>query len=187
MRSIRRSKRVNLDTRNLDLRFGLVIVDEPILGESGEMKRIFLGFLIASLTAGLSMGFPPAFADSSVTKLSVVANGANETPNKGSTTGSASGVFVIDTVKSTICFLKMKSKGLSHVIGAHIHLGATGIDGSIFVSYDIAKFNQKGTTCLKADHLVLLDIAKYPTDYYFNVHTNDFPGGAVRGQLKKVS
>jgi hypothetical protein len=27
------------------------------------------------------------------------------------------------------------------------------------------------------------EIQSHPRDFYVNVHTNDFPGGAVRGQL----
>ncbi|MBI3430232.1 MAG: CHRD domain-containing protein [Actinobacteria bacterium] len=148
------------------------------------MKKLIFIVLTVALTLGAS---PIAQAGTSISKLTVVANGANESPNTGSKTGSASGTFTLDATKRTFCFSNMKTKGLTKVVGAHVHLGASGIDGSIFVSFDFSKFNKSGRTCLKVDRLVLLDIAKYPTDYYFNVHTKTFPGGAVRGQLKKIS
>lgn len=148
------------------------------------MRRIWLPFLFAIATLGIA---PVASAAPAVTKLIVSANGANERPNQGAKSGSASGTFTLNTTKSTICFLNMKKRGLSKITGAHIHLGASGIDGSIFASFDVSRFNKSGSVCLKVDRLVLLDIVKYPADYYFNVHTKDFPAGAVRGQLKKSS
>jgi hypothetical protein len=146
------------------------------------MKKIILAIVVIVLTIGVA---PAAQASTSITKLVVFANGANETPNKGIATGSASGAFALNTTKDTICFSNMKTKGLANVFGAHIHLGAWRIDGSIFITFDFTKFNKSVQTCTKVSHTVLVDIAKHPADYYFNVHTKDFPGGAVRGQLKK--
>lgn len=148
------------------------------------MRRTCVLFLITVLTLGIA---PIASASPAVTKLVVSANGANESPNQGDKRGKASGTFVLNTTKNTICFSNMKVKGLSKVTGAHIHLGASGIDGSIFASFNVSRFNKSGSVCLKVDHLVLIDMAKYPSDYYFNVHTQKFPLGAVRGQLKNSS
>lgn len=146
------------------------------------MKRIILIVVASLLAAGIS---PFAQASTSTSKLIVSANGANERPNSGAKTGSSTGTFTLDTAKNTICFSSMRTKGLEGVIGAHIHLGASSIEGSIFVSFDIAKFNHSGQVCSDAKHSVLVDIAAHPADYYFNVHTKDYPRGAVRGQLKK--
>ena len=79
----------------------------------------------------------------------------------------------------------MKTKGLTNVVGAHIHLGAWGTEGSIFVTFDVTKFNKARQSCSAVKHTVLVDIARHPRDYYFNVHTRDIPSGAVRGQLRK--
>jgi hypothetical protein len=148
------------------------------------MKKIILTLIAVVLAIGVS---PLAQASTSITKLVVSAKGVDEKPNNGAIHGSASGTFTLNTTKNAICFTNMKTKGLANVIAAHIHLGATGIDGSVFVTVVISNFNRVGQTCMKVAHRVLVDIANHPTDYYFNVHTKDFPGGAVRGQLKKSS
>ena len=146
------------------------------------MKRIAICLVAPVLAFGFQ---PPAQASTSITKLVVSAVGVNEKPNNGAIPGSASGTFTLNLSKNTMCFSNMRTKGLTNVIGAHIHLGATGIDGSIFITFAISNFNKVRQTCLKVTHSVLVDIAKHPNDYYFNVHTKLFPGGAVRGQLKK--
>ena len=148
------------------------------------MKRFILIVSVVALTFG---AVPIAQAGTPITKLTVVANGANERPNLGSKTGTAAGSFIINIVKNTFCYSNVRTRGLNNIIGTHVHLGASGIDGSIFIWIDISKLNKPGLSCVKVGHLVLLDIAKYPSDYYFNVHTKTFPGGAVRGQLKKIS
>ncbi len=148
------------------------------------MKKLLL---IVSAVAMIFGASPIAQAGTPITKLTVAANGANERPNLGSKTGTSAGSFTVNTVKNTFCYSNVRTRGLNNIIGAHVHLGASGIDGSIFVWIDIKKINKPGLACVKVGHLVLLDIAKYPSDYYFNVHTKTFPGGAVRGQLKKFS
>lgn len=147
------------------------------------MKKVRLALIATLLAVG---AWSPAQASTSITKLVVSATGANEAPNIGAKTGSASGTFILNTYKNTLCFANMKTRGLVDVIGAHIHLGAWGFEGSIFASFDISNFNRAKNTCVKLAHRTIVDIAKHPADYYFNVHTKVFPNGAVRGQLKKI-
>ena len=39
--------------------------------------------------------------------------------------------------------------------------------------------------CATASADVVKDILQNPGNYYVNVHTSDFPAGAIRGQLSK--
>ena len=148
------------------------------------MKRLILIVSVVALTFGAT---PIARAETPITKLAVSANGENERPTLGSKTGTSTGSFTVDTVKNTVCYSNVRTRGLTNIIGVHVHLGASGIDGSIFIWIAVNQLNKLEPTCVKVGHLVLLDIAKYPSDYYFNVHTKTFPGGAVRGQLKRIS
>jgi hypothetical protein len=33
---------------------------------------------------------------------------------------------------------------------------------------------------------LLADIRQHPSAYYVNIHTAEFPGGAIRGQLRRL-
>jgi hypothetical protein len=41
------------------------------------------------------------------------------------------------------------------------------------------------TGCVNADRSVLRDLSRNPADYYAIVYTDQFPGGALRGQFSK--
>jgi len=70
----------------------------------------------------------------------------------------------------------------------HIHKGPAGGAGGIVVPFfEPSNVNLNGCTSTKqpVDRRLLMDIIQHPQDYYVNVHNADFPGGAIRGQLKK--
>ena len=100
----------------------------------------------------------------------------------GASTGTADGRFVIDLKKNTFCYT-VTSKGFVGLVAAHIHTGAAGMDGGVAVPLDTAQFNKKIPTCVKGSPALLGMIATSPANYYFNLHTKQYPNGAARGQL----
>jgi len=73
---------------------------------------------------------------------------------------------------------------------AHIHEGAADVAGDIVVTLK-PPVEIAGTGiglargCVRDQPKPLLRAIKNsPAEYYVNVHTEDFPGGAVRGQLE---
>jgi hypothetical protein len=75
--------------------------------------------------------------------------------------------------------------GIGTPIAAHIHKGKRGKNGPIVIPLTAPSTGDPGASsgCVDADASLLADIRKHPRRYYANVHTTDFPGGAVRGQL----
>ncbi len=149
------------------------------------MSRLSTFSRTAAAAAVITMAFastPAIAARSYPVKLKAVATGANVLAGKGSPTGSGSAAFIIDVSKGTICY-SIKSKALAAINGVHIHAGAAGVDGPVVVALNAKQFNKPGNTCVKAASAVLGDITTNPGKYYFNIHTNKFPAGAVRGQL----
>jgi hypothetical protein len=75
------------------------------------------------------------------------------------------------------------TSGLASISDAHIHLGATGVNGDVIVPF--AALNATtwvappGATMPAANYLDFLN-----GNTYFNVHTPSFPSGEIRGQLQ---
>ena len=84
-----------------------------------------------------------------------------------------------------VCY-QLAAKNLPRAIAAHIHKGKAGVSGNVVVPLKMpnAAGNAKG--CTKAKALVR-SMIKSPSAFYVNVHTAEFPNGAIRGQLKGSS
>lgn len=63
----------------------------------------------------------------------------------------------------------------------HIHDGDVGVNGPIVIDFDFPSNGFEG--CVPVDRAVLREILRNPAGFYVNVHSVEFPGGAVRGQL----
>ncbi|MFE9685183.1 CHRD domain-containing protein [Streptomyces sp. NPDC006285] len=68
----------------------------------------------------------------------------------------------------------------------HLHKGAKGVNGEVKIPFFTEKL-EDGTkfahgTVTVADQDLLEGIKANPRNWYFNLHTAEFPGGAVRGQ-----
>lgn len=72
---------------------------------------------------------------------------------------------------------------------AHIHRGGARVNGPVVLPLRVPP-NGTGsavTGCQAVDPALLSQIRANPGGFYVNVHTPDFPGGAVRGQLLSVA
>ena len=102
----------------------------------------------------------------------------------GSNTG-ASGFFSYTVEGTQLCYT-LTVNGLSgNAVAAHIHLAPRHVAGPIKIPLSVpsaANFSTSG--CTMADASLLADLQANPKAYYVNVHTQLFPGGEVRGQLK---
>lgn len=67
---------------------------------------------------------------------------------------------------------------------AHIHKGAAGENGPVVIPLAPPAADGKANGTATVDATLAADIKANPQGYYFNVHTSDYPQGAIRGQLK---
>ncbi len=74
--------------------------------------------------------------------------------------------------------------------GAHIHAGRKGENGPIVLTLPTptpiqpgSVFASSSSSCQQADQALLDGVRYRAKKYYVNVHTTDFPNGALRGQL----
>jgi hypothetical protein len=84
-----------------------------------------------------------------------------------------------------VCY-RVTTAHLAPVLAAHIHLGGAGVSGPIVVplfGYSAPKTWTFFTGCVHAAPATLTAILRAPAAYYVNVHTTQYPAGAIRGQL----
>ena len=142
----------------------------------------------------------PSFMKASLATLAVLAlagpaaaqfGGPPPPPNTGvplyttMTGGDGEGriTVVVDPPKGTACYI-MNVTGLQNVTMAHIHTGGPGETGGPVVTLKAPEGGTSGG-CTPITAEVAAALLANPGGYYVNVHTRQFPAGAIRGQLMK--
>lgn len=103
-------------------------------------------------------------------------------PGGGDPNGRGSASFTFDG--RSLCW-GITVANLSRTVGAHIHKGGRGVNGSIVVPLQQPDSGDPGASsgCETVTAAVARAIRRKPGGYYVNVHTTEFGGGAIRGQL----
>jgi CHRD domain len=85
---------------------------------------------------------------------------------------------------TSICF-GISVTNIAMPVAAHIHEGKRNENGPIVVTLVHPATGDPGASsgCTQASADLAAAIQRRPHRYYANVHTGDFPGGAIRGQL----
>ena len=111
--------------------------------------------------------------------------GADEVPGPGDIDGSgrAGVAFQADV---DVCFTITVSNITLPATAAHIHEGSMGVAGPPVVTLQPPDASGRVESCVQGERAVLDRILAAPADFYVNVHTTDFPEGAVRGQLTEL-
>ena len=144
------------------------------------MKNLrFLVFLIV-LALALTLGVSTAFAHGG-RPLSATLSGANEIGG-GDPDGSGSASLTLNPGQGEVCF-HITVSNLATITAAHIHAAPAGTNGPVVVNFNPVVNGLNN--CVSADRELIKAIMQNPENYYVNVHTTEFPGGAIRGQLSK--
>jgi hypothetical protein len=134
--------------------------------------------------------------------------GANEVP-AADPDGDGRARFEINSATNQICF-RVAFDDTGTPYRAHIHRGVAGVNGGIVVT--MFELGGGGTPpgnlgnpiaanpadprfepleegglrdCVTADPAIIAEIQANPAGFYCNLHNARFPGGAIRGQLKR--
>lgn len=134
--------------------------------------------LLAALV-GL-MAVSPVLA-AKTTLTATLAGGAAETP-VGDPNGSGSATITIDPATNEVCW-NFTTTSIADAVASHIHVGAAGVSGGVVVPLDVDGFAGTSVGCVTDTAADLEAILAGPAGFYVNIHTADFPAGAIRGQL----
>src|SRR5262245_42736823 len=106
-------------------------------------------------------------------------------------TRDATGTITAANVNFTVSVQNMPATAVVNI--AHIHTGATGVNGPILINTTVVpgevtlsggagSFTRVNQPLTAAQMQSILDT---PAGFYFNIHTAANPGGVMRGQLVK--
>lgn len=156
--------------------------------------------LLAAL--GLVLAAAPV---SAATVFSTTLSGANETPPNASTgTGSMLVTLLADTLTVDVTFSGLSTPaaaahihccgpvGVAEPIAVPFNSFPTGTSGSFTGSFDLtsassyssAFLTANGGTAASAEAVFIASLNAGQT--YGNIHTSNFPGGEIRGQLAMI-
>ena len=110
-------------------------------------------------------------------------SGAEEVPQQGDADGQGTATVRLGSSANEVCYEMQVSNITLPAAAAHIHRGARGVAGDVVVPLTAPDANGRASGCTNADADLLGAINANPENFYVNVHTSDFPAGAVRGQL----
>ncbi len=111
-------------------------------------------------------------------------SGPSEVPGPGDADATGTAAFTMDFANGQICYDVNVQNITLPAAAMHIHRGTVTESGSVVVPFDNApdeSGNAVGCVLVEAD--LLQEIASNPAGFYLNVHTSDFPDGALRGQV----
>jgi hypothetical protein len=173
------------------------------------MKRLAIVALGILLTSGCSSSnsSPSTTSGPTTTRFTADLKASSESPAITGAEANAAGTVTIDLIQNkdsagnvtssavnfTATFQGFPSTSVVNI--AHIHTGASGVNGPILVNTtvnpgEVVLANGAGTftrvgvgTTLSATDAAA--IIANPAGFYFNIHTAANPAGVMRGQLVK--
>lgn len=104
----------------------------------------------------------------------------------GDADGAGDALVTINLGQGEICW-EVTVRGIAlPATASHIHKAAAGVRGAIVVPLSAPNETGAAAGCASdIDRELLQEILTSPASFYVNVHTSEFPAGAVRGQLSR--
>lgn len=145
------------------------------------MAAIGAPVLVLGALAGSAAAQPEERHDGR--KLTATLSGGDEVPGPGDTNGAGLFEGRVNPGQGRICYT-LSAGNIENPTMAHIHLGAPGVAGDPVVTLETPDGDDDDSEeCQDIDRALAQAIVRDPAAYYVNVHTAEFPQGAIRGQL----
>lgn len=161
------------------------------------MSRRFMIIVTALCLAALTVGTAIAVGQSGDDRakrdaLFAFLSGRNELSEngrRGAGDSDGRGTATVLLAGRKVCFGVTVAR-ISGAAAAHIHRGTSTQSGPIVVDFKLTPIPGipgAASGCVDAAASLIAQIRRNPNRFYANVHNQDFPGGAVRGQLGRGS
>lgn len=121
-------------------------------------------------------------ADHGGRALQATLTGAAEVPGPGDVDGTGMFDLSANTGQAELCYA-LRAYNVGTITSVHLHRGAAGVDGDQLFTLALPSAGYSRDCVDNLDRDVIHDILAHPASYYINVHTDDFPSGAIRGPL----
>lgn len=149
-----------------------------------EHNRVQRSSVAALLAASSLLAAPPLVVGADAQQS---AARSLEATLRGTTYGDPNGRghadFRLFPRRQRVC-VSVTYRRIDEPIQAHIHRGRAGVDGDVVI--DLSGSVVDGTDCAReVPRRLIRRILDHPRRYYFNVHTEVYPAGAIRGQLHR--
>lgn len=115
-----------------------------------------------------------------------VLTGGQEVPGPGDPDGFGNATFTFNTDRTEITVESTFSGIGTEITGAHIHEAPAGVAAGVligFINAPVTITNGRIKVTVASDPSTANRITSNPAGFYFNIHTPQFPAGAIRGQL----
>jgi hypothetical protein len=117
--------------------------------------------------------------------VTTTAVGSQEVGTVGDADGVANVQVVLIPSQNRACLIALARNLTLPATLVHIHSGVAGTNGPVAIDFT-SVVRQNATAgvingCVENPNVTA--VAQAPANFYVNIHTSDFPKGAVRGQL----
>jgi CHRD domain len=148
------------------------------------MKRLVALLLVAATAAAVGLVTASAHTQrASVLRIfRVPLAGETETP-AGDPVATGAATVRVRSGRARVCYSLVARDLSGRAVAAHIHRGAAGTAGPVVIPLKTPNASGRASGCAKTSRSLVRAILRRPSRYYVNVHTREFPGGAIRGQL----
>jgi hypothetical protein len=130
-------------------------------------------------------GCPKTLLSTGGRAFQVALSGDAETP-AGDPVGTGTATVRLRAGQGQVCY-QLAAKNLPAAVAAHIHRGDSGSAGPVVIPLTTPNAAGASSGCATTARTLVKAILADPGSFYVNVHTGEFPGGAIRGQLTGTS
>jgi hypothetical protein len=177
------------------------LVPGAVAGEAPEcvqlrtsLNRFWTALAIEDFSSGMMLGMNQGATGAAegetgetgaatATTMAITLTGLEEVPGPGDEDGTGTANVEVRPDTNEVCWdITVQNLTLPGT-AAHIHEGGVGVAGGPVVTLTAPDDSGASSGCAAVDAALAADLVANPANYYVNVHTSDFPDGAVRGQL----